>query len=645
MLDRQLLEKQQVLTLADALMNTPGVYVMGTTGGYQQEIAGRGYAFGSSNTFKNGMRYFNGIMPEMVTLERVEILKGSAAILYGNVAAGGVLNLVTKKPSFRQGGEVSMRLGSFGFYKPYLDVYGPVGNAGRVAFRVQTTYEKAGSFRDVVQSERLYINPSLIWNLSPATELLIEADYLSDRRTPDFGTGAVNYTIAEVPRSRFLGVEWGRFSATQASLMATLTHRFNQKWQLQLRGGQQDYATELFSATRPNAGNFVQPNGDWVRGIQRNRATDSYQLLQADLTGQFSTGRISHQVLAGADAERFRPTTTAFVSLARYDTVNIFDPAKFRARQDIPALAENTITHAPVSRFGVYVQDLLALTPRLKLLVGLRYTYQQTLSDVYTVARKTSVLSSNFDGAFTPRFGLVVQPLRTLSVFASYASSFTLNTGVDISGNALPPSLIHQYEAGLKNELFNGLFSANVVAYRIINTNLAQTSLVNANTYTYVKELAGEVTSQGLEADLRTRAWRGLSLLAGYSYNDTRYTRSNIYVVGSRLRYNPNHTGHLSLFFVPAKAKGLSFGLTGLYVGDRVAGRSTRLTVNNDAYRLMPVPAYTQLDASVGYINSQLSLRLKVGNVLNKLSYNVHDDNSVNPITPRNLSVTAAYKF
>ena len=104
-LDKQLLEKQQVLTLADALMNTPGVYVMGNTGGYQQEIAGRGYAFGSSNTFKNGMRYFNGIMPEMVTLERFEVLKGSTAILYGNVAAGGVLNLVTKKPSFRQGGE------------------------------------------------------------------------------------------------------------------------------------------------------------------------------------------------------------------------------------------------------------------------------------------------------------------------------------------------------------------------------------------------------------------------------------------------------------------------------------------------------------------------------------------------------------
>ncbi len=86
--DRDVLDRQQPLRLSDVLMNTNGVYVMGSTGGYQEEIAARGFAFNSSNTFKNGVRYNNGVMPEISSLERVEVLKGSAAILFGNVAAG-----------------------------------------------------------------------------------------------------------------------------------------------------------------------------------------------------------------------------------------------------------------------------------------------------------------------------------------------------------------------------------------------------------------------------------------------------------------------------------------------------------------------------------------------------------------------------
>src|SRR5688572_4100978 len=140
-IDAAVLRNQQVGRLSDVLNNTSGVYVMGTTGGVQEEIAGRGFSYGSNNTFKNGVRYNNGVMPETTSLERVEILKGSSAILFGNVAAGGVLNLVTKKPVFQQGGEISFRVGSYDFYKPALDIYGPINNSQSVAFRLNTTYE------------------------------------------------------------------------------------------------------------------------------------------------------------------------------------------------------------------------------------------------------------------------------------------------------------------------------------------------------------------------------------------------------------------------------------------------------------------------------------------------------------------------
>ncbi|MDB5241626.1 MAG: ferrichrome-iron receptor [Spirosoma sp.] len=148
--------------------------------------------------------------------------------------------------------------------------------------------------------------------------------------------------------------------------------------------------------------------------------------------------------------------------------------------------------------------------------------------------------------------------------------------------------------------------------------------------------------------DLKTKQLSGFSFLGGYSYNLTKYTASNIYIVGSLLRYNPNHTANGSIYYSFQRtgwAKGLNMGLTAFYMGQRVAGRSTRLTVNSDTYQLIPVPAFTQLDASVGYSLDRFSVRAKVSNVLNVLSYQIHDDNSVNPIAPRMLSATVSYRW
>jgi iron complex outermembrane recepter protein len=624
------------------------VYIMGTTGGYQEEIAGRGYAFSSSNTFKNGVRYNNGIIQELSALEKVEFLKGSGAILFGNVAAGGVLNLITKKPKFENGGSISMRLGSFGFYKPSIDVYGAVNNSQNVAYRINTSYEKANSFRENVSSERFYINPSFLVKLSKKTTILLEGDYLKDERTPDFGTGAVNYVIADVPRERFLGVAWSKYKAEQKSATLTLTHRFNDNWILRGTTSLQTYETSLFSEIRPNRNNnFVQTDGKWIRGLAKSAVKDQYYAHQLDLTGNFKTGFLKHQFLFGADADQYNTQTTAFAPLLKYDSINIFNPSLYKSRNDIPDLAATTMTYAPISRFGVYVQDLLSLGTKVKLLLGLRYSYQQTISDVKTYATNKNVVTTAFDGAFSPRIGLVYQPLKNTSFFASYANSFTLNSGTDFTGKALPPSLIDQYEVGVKNEFFNGLLSANMTLYQIVNSNLAQTDLTNGNSNTNIKELAGEVTSKGLEIDFVAKPRTDLSIVVGYSFNDMRYTKSNIYIVGSRLVYNPHHTANASVFyaFQDNILRGVQVGFTSLFVGNRFAGRSTRLTVANDSYKLMPVPDYYQFDASVGYTVKNISFRLKIGNLLNKLSYNVHDDNSVNPIAPRNFAATLGYKF
>jgi iron complex outermembrane recepter protein len=374
-----------------------------------------------------------------------------------------------------------------------------------------------------------------------------------------------------------------------------------------------------------------------------------------DLTGLFTTGNINHNVLMGFDFDQYRTKTTAYSPLVKYDSTNVFNPNLYVARTDIPTLNVNTITSAPINRAGVYVQDLISFSEKIKLLAGIRYSYQETGSNVETFKKdaKTGVITSTittsttFDGAFTPRLGLIYQPTKMMSVFGSYANSFTINTGVDVSGNALPPSFIDQAELGVKNELFRGLLSANVTVYQIVNSNLAQTSLANGNTNSNIKELAGEVTSQGVEVDVKSKPFLGFSLMAGYSYNQTKYTKSNIFIVGSLLRYNPNHTANASVYytFSDTKLKGVNIGVTAMYFGERVAGRSTRLTVVNDTYKLIPLSAYTQIDLNAGYNFTKFSIRAKVSNLLNELSYNVHDDNSVNPIAPRQLSVTVGYRW
>jgi len=648
-INKEVLEQQQTLRLSEVLQNVAGVYQMGNTGGIQEEVASRGFALGSSNTFKNGVRFNNGVMPEMSALESAEILKGSSALLYGNVSAGGVLNLVTKKPRFENGGEISMRAGSYNLFKPSLDIYGAVNNSDKVAFRLNTTYESADSFRDNVSSERYYVNPSLLIKAGSKTDILLEGDYLHDNRTPDYGVGAVNFNINNIPRSQFLGASWGYYNVNQASATATITHQLSQIWQVRAIAAYQNFNSNLYATSRPTAFPDTLPAGSLVRSLQRSATEEKYYLGQFDIIGKFKTGAVGHQILVGTDADWYRTNTGVFkivydpddASETYYDIINIYNPNFYNEqRTDIPSANRTGTTKTPTNRFGVYVQDMVSVSDKIKVLAGLRYSYQASVSSS----------TKAYNDAYSPKLGVVYQPTKFTSVFASYSNSFAVNTGTDVNGNALAPSVYNQYEAGVKNELFKGLISANVTAYKIVVDNYAQTVLSTDSTYNpdypSAKELAGQVTSKGVEFDLVSKPIKGFNFIIGYSYNDTRYTASNDkYLSGSRLRYNPNHTANASIFYTFREnfLRGLNAGVTSYYTGNRLAGRNTTTTQVN--YKLIALPDYVQFDAHLGYTLNKLAFRVKVTNLLNEMSYYAHDDNSINPIAPRQFSTTISYKF
>lgn len=644
-MDEKILTEQQVRSMQDLLMNTNGVYISGNTGGYQEEISGRGFSFRSDNTLKNGVRYFNGMMSELSGIEKVEVLKGSAAILYGTVSAGGVINLISKKPRFERGGKLSFTTGSFGLVKPTFDIYSPLNASKTAAFRLNGSYTKQNSFRQDVFSESAYLNPSFLFKINPKTELLIEADYTKDSRVPDFGAGIVNYeVIPDFPRERFLGVRWGRYNASQLSASANLSHTFHKYLNGDVTFAYRNYDTHLFANSRPNSGGLIGEDGIWNRAIQRSSASNNYMLGQANLRSDFKTGTVSHKALLGVDADFSRTQTLAYNQLRNYDQINIFQDQPADAGVNIPELTLNTTTVNPVNRYGIFIQDLVSLSEKWKVLAGLRYSTQESVSDVTTASTGTTAFGEKAkDDAFSPRLGVVYQPAKRHSVFLSYSNSFELNTGVDINGQALPPSTYNQYEVGVKNDLLNGDVSVNVTAYVIDIDNLAQQSLANGNADRNIKELAGGIRSQGIEVDLVATPLQDLRVTAGYSFNQARYTNSNLFIVGDYLRYNPKHTANASAFYHFNKS--LQAGITASFIGERFAGRNAYASGSTDNRRNIPIDAYTQIDFNISYVIGAVAVRAKIGNLTNVNSYNVHDDNSVNPITPRNYSATISYQF
>lgn len=654
-----MIREQQAQRLSDVIKNVNGVYLSGTRGSVQESFSARGYSFGTSNLFKNGARINAGAMPEMSSLEKVEILKGSAAILFGQVAPGGIVNMVTKEPKFTPGGELSLRTGSYDLYKPAVDLYGPLSKF--IAFRVNGMFESANSFRDNVSSERYYVNPSFLFKLGKKTEAVIEGDYLYHHFTPDFGIGSLDNTIIpDVPRSRFMGTSWQYNNTQQSTATATVKHKFSDAWKLNSSLSYQYYTRDYYAVERIQAA----ANGDWTRPLGKILTYENYYTAQANLVGNFNTGKMHHDLLGGLDADHyltlnndFSFSSVAGLPAGSYDKINILEPGKFVQRTDIPIATNIRKREAPVNRFGIYVQDLMKITAKLNILAGARWSYIETVGiDSTNVASgaKTKGITKT-DKAFSPRLGIVFKPTISTSFFASYANSFIVNTGQDVDGNALAPSIIGQYELGVKNEFLHGLLSLNLTLYRIRNNNLAQTAPFlkdgTPNTNTNIKLLTGQTLSDGAEIDLASHPVKGLEITAGYSFNHARYTKApnstGSNKAGETLVNNPKHTANMSAVYTfnGRLLKGLKLGASVFYTGNRLGGWNNTINQPQAYSRLIPVKGFTTIDISAGYSFKKISVQAKVSNLTNTLNWYVHENYSINPIPPAQFAATLSYKF
>ena len=652
-INSSVIENQQAQKLSDVIKNVNGVYLGTTRGAVQETFYARGYRLGSDNLYKNGARVNSGVMPEVSSLEKVEILKGSSAILYGNVAPGGIINMVTKQPKAYFGGDISVRTGSYGLVKPAFDIYGPISSG--VAYRLNGTYESANSYRDEVHSKKVYFNPSMLFNLGAKTTLLVQGDYMYQNFTPDFGIGSLDNTIiSNLPRNTFLGTSWQYNKLNQTTATATLTHKMSKAWQVAANASYQLYNRDYYSTERVQAA----ANGDWTRPLNRTESKEDYVVGSVDFTGNVKTGKVRHTILAGVDADRYFTTSFAFNNPSTYDKINILDPSKFTPRTDIPDAEKFRKLYTPQYRLGVYAQDLVSISEKVKFLAGIRYSVQDAQAPTTTYLANDSIVmgSGQKNHAFSPRAGLVYRPTQTVSLFASYSNSFSINSGTTITNEILDPSIIDQYEAGIKTELIHGKLSVNVTGYSIVNSNLAQTARfladgVTPNNNTAFKELTGQTTSKGVEIDLKATPLQGLNLMAGYSYNDYRFTKveegKGNYIQGDRLVNTPATTANGSVWYTLNKTrlKGLKLGAMAVYIGDRFAGWNNTQGQSQAYNRTIAVKGFTTVDLSAGYSFQKVTALVKLSNVFDTYNYYVHENYSINPIPPRQVVGTLSYRF
>ncbi len=687
----EIIEQQQAKQLSDVLQNVNGVYLTSARGGSQDSFGGRGFIFGNDNIYKNGARVNSGVFPEVSGLERVEVLKGATAMLYGNAAAGGIINLVTKKPKFNFGGSVGMNAGSWNSYKPMVDIYGPISK--NVAFRMNGTYEYAESFRDVVKSEKYYFNPSFLFNLSEKSQLIVEADYLKNDLTPDFGIGSItnkdqSYSLIDwLPRNTFFGTDWQYQNVQQASTNVTFNHQINDKWALNASTSYQNYTKDYFSTERIQWA-YASPTAtrlSWTTPLNKTYNEQNYGSVQVNVNGEFNTGKINHKVLIGTDADYGQSDANAYNLLqAPTNILYLDDPSSWdNGSLAMPDSNLNTKTKTRTRRIGVYAQDFVSLTKEFKVIAGLRWSYLENMPSLttrFTANEKFEVANSaTSDNAFSPKVGFVYMPNDNFSAFATYTNSFATNAGymsdmitnLNTTGtisqvrdrvNALPkqgikPTTVDQYEIGAKKNIWNNALAVNVTLYQILYHNFYQNFFYVDNVGsvqtpdTNLKEFAGKMRSRGVELDITGNPTENLSIIGGFSYNNSVYldTPEKGYVEKQRLVRTPATTANASVFYKFTNyVPGLKAGIGVYYIGDRIAGwndsKSTNIT-RKDVSRSFELKDYTTVSLSLGYEWKKISLQGRVGNLFDVVNYNVHENYSVNPITPRNYYFTLTYRL
>ena len=590
---RQVLEDRQVIRLEEALRNVSGVFSGNNFGGTIDNFNIRGFADSTTlrDGFKDSFTESGLILRDPANIEQVEVLKGPASVLYGNVEPGGVVNVVTKKPLAEPYYTANLAIGTYSFYRPSIDLSGPLTPDKELLYRLNVAYENAGSFRDFVNSERVFIAPVFSWQIGQQTDLSINTSYLYDRRTFDRGIVAIGEGVADIGRDRFLGEPGDFRQSEQTNISYNLEHRFNDN--LKIRNAFQ-YLQNNETVKNTNALELNEETGDLSRDYFDNANAFKIYAMQTELTNKFNTGSVAHQLLVGFDLQRstlegfFKTPSDAFDTSIEdrfTPSINIYDPIyNQRPRPDRSELIFLRDDKTTVNLLGIFLQDQIAITDNLKFLISGRFdSVTQEVDDKLNDSE-----TSQSNDAFSPRIGIVYQPIEPVSIYASYSRSFAPNSGIRADGSLLEPTRGTQYEVGVRTQL-NERFTATLAAYQITKTNISTTDPVEEAFSIAI----GEQRSRGIELDVAGEILPGLNVIAAYSNTSAEITQSTDFTVGNKIPNVPRNQASLWTTYELQNGdlQGLGVGLGFYYVDSRLG----------DLDNSFELPSYVRTDAAIFY--------------------------------------------
>lgn len=647
-----------VLTVTEAVRNVPGITLFGSYGGVRESLSTRGYR--GVPIVKNGVRLDSDFrtasaLTEMQGVESVQVIKGSAAITQGIGndlgSPGGVINVVTKTPKFINTGNVSLRAGSWGYFRPTFDMQTVLNREKTIAFRVNGAFERADNYRPVIGSDRVYLNPSLAWQPNPKTMIVLEMDYLNDNRTPytstvNLGPDSVN-ALYDMPYDKFLGFESDNANNITTTYAARFVRQLSEKYSLRASWFASNYQldnTSTSMATLLNA--YPGQYNMRRRSVSRSLRDDANSVFQLDFVGRdVMTGRVKHTFQVGFDYKFTDLSTTAY-NTAVIDTIDVLQSIIPNKITKNVALTAASPIESHSSSYGLLLQEVMTINKYLKAILGLRYSYGSSI-DATSAGQTTG-------SAWNPMAGVMISPIENINLFGSYTTTTNLRSASNklSNGEEIGPSDTRQVEVGIKSDWLDNRLRFNLTYFDIITENLSNTEYVpGTNTVTGYFIKAGDLLRNGVEVELNGRPLPNLQVMLGYAWLNARYENSPSYVNGSSPMNAPDHTANGWVYYTISKSalKGLSLGLGTYYVGERPVNEFS-LTPDGHGtpagVKPFEMPAYTTVNLQLAYTYEKFTGRVFANNIFNAIGYNsYYRGGFINQIEPLNLAAVLSYRF
>ncbi|MEH2279435.1 MAG: TonB-dependent siderophore receptor [Nostoc sp.] len=590
--------------------------------------------FQTSNILRNGLKdYTAGAVSgqsQLANIERLEVLRGPASVLYGQGNPGGTINFVTKQPLSEPYFATSMTFGSYSFYQPTLDISGPLNYDKTLLYRLNASYISTESFVDFFYNQRYLIAPVFSWQISKNTKLTFEGEFRDQQQAHRTGLPAVGTVLpnrnGKIPLNVNTLDEGATNNRRSMLLGYNFEHRFSDNWSLvnafNIRSLRYRTDTANPSSLRADQRSVNRTRQDYIGAP----AADDEYALDNHVVGKFKTGSLGHELVA--DFDLYRDIVQFDQTMRFLAPLDLFNPVYGQPPSGIVSRINQKTKN---DQLGFYVQDIVSLTNNLNLVLGGRGDF---VDNKVTNFLRANGNQSQSDFAFSPRVGFVYKPIPPVSLYASYSESFFQNIGTTFEGNLFEPSRGTQYEVGVKADFFSGKLSSTLALYQLTQSNILTTDPNHLN-YSIA---TGEQRSRGIELNVTGKILPGWNVIASYAYTDGQVTKdSNLSTIGNQLVNVPENSASLWTTYTFAKGnlQGLGFGLGLFYVGDR----------QGDLSNSFSVPSYLRLDAAVYYRLDRLRFALNLKNLSDVQYFTARNINLVYPEDSFIVEGTVSWEF